>query len=320
MKQTFILIFSWLAINATFGQSLLPNGGLEAWHSVQGIDSIYMEPDSNYFATLNELANTPAIGAPAGPITCYRTTDAHSGSYAAKLTSKNFPYYPFDIFIPGMLGTTKLLLSQGTIRLGKPCPGCHPQHLGGWFKYYPVSNDSCKIAILSSRYNSVSHKRDTIGYGEAIYHGVTDTWTQFDIAVNYTNLTLTPDTMTILAVASAGFSVINLQGGVGQVGSTMYVDDFVIEYPAGVQQLLMPDVTVKTYPDPAKDLLKIELSQVVKNGMLEVYSLEGKKMARYSLMKEMNTIPVYDLVPGTYFYKLTDGKTVLNTGSFMIKR
>ncbi|MCX6252707.1 MAG: PCMD domain-containing protein [Bacteroidetes bacterium] len=322
MKQTFIFIFTLILIKATFGQTMvLPNGGFEAWHQVQGIDSVFMEPDSNFFSTLNELANTPAIGAGSGPITVYRTTDAHSGTYAAKLVSKNFPYIPKDIFIPGMLGTTKLIILQSTIKIGKPCPyGCHPQHFTGWFKYFPVNNDSCKVAIVVSQFNTSTHKRDTIGYGEMIYHEAYNTYTQFDIPVVYRNQTMTPDSLSILAVSSAGFNLGDLQAGVGQVSSTLYVDDFMVEYPAGIQQFMMPDVTINTYPVPARDLLKVELSKVVKNGLLEVFAMDGKKMARYSLIKDKNTIPVYNLTNGTYYYKLTDGKTVLNTGSFMIKR
>ncbi len=108
--------------------------------------------------------------------------------------------------------------------------------------------------------------------------------------------------------------------GVGQVGSTMYVDELMLEYPQGIQQALLPDVNVNTFPNPAKDILTVQLSDKVKDGTLEVYNLEGKQMGIYHLPDLMNRIPVYSLINGTYYYKLKEDRHILNTGSFIIRK
>jgi hypothetical protein len=322
MKTKLLLVFSAFLINSAFSQVLLPGGDLENWYTVQGIDSSYMQPDTYFFSTLNELASTPGIGAPAGPVTVYRVGDAHSGNYAAKLVSNTFPYIPTNIFIPGMLGTTQLLMLQNTIRIGKPCPyGCNPTHFTGWFKFSPVQGDSSRFLIVVSGTNSETHLRDTIAYGDTTIHGTVANWTPFDIKVvkNPTVLT-TPDTLSILCVSSAGFSVANLHGGVGQIGSTLYVDDLYVDYPNGIEQVLMPEVSVTTYPDPARDILTVGLSSKVKNASLDVYTLDGKFMGRFAMPEMTNAISVTGLPSGTYYYKLTDGKSAINTGSFIIQR
>lgn len=316
MKRTlFIILLAVIMISAAKGQILLPNGDLESWRQVQGTDSMYWEPAGGFFATLDSLATLQATG----PLTAYRTTDAHSGSYAIKLVSKT--YTAPNVFIPGLLGTTLLLLFQNSIAIGKPCYyACDPKHFTGWFKYFPVNNDSCKFAILVSHANTLTHRKDTIYYGDTIIKGTVPTYTQFDIPVKAHNTSLTPDSITILAVASADFNLNSLQGGHGGEGSTLFVDDLSVVYPAGIQQNLMSEVEVNTYPDPASDVLTIELSKKITNGILKVYNLQGKLMDELSLSDIKTVYSVSHLVSGTYYYKLTNGPDVVNTGSFVIKR
>jgi hypothetical protein len=318
MKNSLLVIILMLFGSVTFSQVLLPNGDFENWTEVQGSgpDSTYWIPSGDFFGTLNELAWVPQNP---GPVTCYRTTDSHSGTYAAALVSKL--YTSIGIFIPGMLGTSKLLITQATIKLGKPCPyGCDPKHFTGWFKYFPVNGDSCKFAILVSHYNTSTHHRDTLAYGDTLIKATVATYTMFDVPVKTINVGTAPDSLTILAVASGAFSVTNLLGGQGQPGSTLYVDDLSVEYPLGIQQVLLPEVAVNTYPDPASDMLTIELSTKVNNGLLQVYNLQGKMMEKINLSDTKTTVSISHLSTGTYYYKLTNGKEVINTGSFVINR
>ncbi len=307
-----------LLVSITYGQTLLPNGDLESWTTAPGINSDYDVPGGGYFSTLNELA---AIPQNVGPITVYKTTDAHSGTYAARLVSKIYP--GLNYFIPGMLGTTKLLIALGTIRIGKPCPFavCDPLRFKGWYKFSPVGSDSCKMLLALTGLNPTSHVRDTIAYGDTVIKTPVTAWTQFDIKINKRPGVVTPvDSMSVLCVSSAGFSITNLTGGVGQPETTMYIDDLAIENPAGIEQFLMPEVNVSTYPDPAAEKLTIELSQKVKHASFNVYSVQGKILNKFSLTQMKSTISVSALPSGTYYYKLTDGKNTINTGSFIIQR
>ena len=324
MKQLITIMLFVLAVNASYSQSNVPNGDFETWYNVVvnpslNYDDIGAGPADNWLATLNSLAMVPPSAMGPGPVTVFKTDDKYSGTYAAKAVSANFPLGSFTIFIPGMIGTA--IMDNANIRalLGKPCADCNPLRFKGYYKYDPVEGDSCAAVILLSKWNNVTKKRDTIGYGKMVEHNKVDTYQQFDIPITYTG-SGSVDTMTMLIVSSAGFNVVNFMGSVGQVGSTMYVDALSLEYAAGIEQVLLPEVSVSVYPNPASDVLKVRLSKAVKNGTLAVYNVAGKLVGTYQVSKTENSIPVYSLVNGTYHFRLMSGNDMLNTGSFVIKK
>ena len=270
-------------------------------------------------ATLNSLMAVPASAGGPGPVTVFKSTDAHTGGFAAKAVSANFPLGPITIFIPGMLGTAKMDMIGVRALLGKPCPDCKPSRFKGYYKFEPVNGDSCTAVILLSKWNSSAKKRDTIGYGKMVEHSAVGTYTPFDIQINYSG-TGTVDTMTMLVVSSAGFNVKNFTGSVGQPGNTMYVDDLTLDYPSGIQQVFSHEVSVVVYPNPASDLLHIDLSKDVRGGSIEIYTLEGTKISTHAVSSTTNTIPVNNLGAGSYFYRLMAGNEMLNTGTFVVNK
>jgi len=324
MKTFFTIVLLVFAMNAIHAQTNLPNGDFEHWYNVVvnaqlNYDDIGTGPTDNWMGTLNSLAAVPPTAGGPGPVTIFKSTDKYAGTYAAKAVSANFPLGPITIFIPGMIGTAVMDMQGVRALLGKPCPDCKPVRFKGYYKFEPVNGDSCAAVILLSKWNSTAKKRDTIGFGKMVQHNAVGTYTQFDIPVNYTG-TGVVDSMTLLVVASAGFNVINFEGSVGQPGNTMYVDELMLEYPAGIQQALMPEVGVKTYPNPASDLLNVEISREVKNSVFEVYNSAGKLVGSFGTSGLKNSFPVNYLAIGVYYFRLMDGMHLLNTGSFVINK
>ncbi|HNW76669.1 MAG TPA: T9SS type A sorting domain-containing protein [Bacteroidales bacterium] len=312
------LLICILAV-AGYSQSNLPNGDMEAWHVVTVNDTMsYPQIDGPLWCTLNELVAVPAMLGGPGPLTADKTSDAHSGSWAAKLTSGSLNMYPYNILIPGMIGFTQLDIMAYTIRLGKPCPGCRPTKFTGYYKYEPVLNDSCCAILLASKWNTELRKRDTIGYCRTDFKGIISDWTYFDMNVNYYSEEA-PDSLLVLLVSSAGFNMGNLMTGVGQPGSTMIVDDLNIEYPLGINQVLMPEIGVKTYPNPACENMTVELTERIPGGTFDIYSMDGRIISSQAMENTVNTVNVNGLMPGQYFYRLMSGKNIQNTGFFMIK-
>ncbi|MEI7661749.1 MAG: T9SS type A sorting domain-containing protein [Bacteroidota bacterium] len=324
MKKLFMLVLLVSAITRGFSQTQIANGDFEHWYNIVvsptlNYDEIGTGPADNWTGTLNSLASLPGTAGGPGPVTVFKSTDMHAGSYAAKAVSANFPLGSFTIFIPGMIGTAVMDMVGVKALLGKPCPDCRPSHFKGYYKFVPVNGDSCAAVILLTKWNSTSKKRDTIGYGKMVQHAAVATYTQFDITVDYRSTAIV-DTMTMLVVSSAGFNVINFMGSVGQPGNTMYVDDLILEYPSGIRQVLMPEVIVNTYPNPAADLLNVDLSKEVKSASFEVYNTTGQLMSTYPASRLHNSVSVGNLVNGTYFFRLMDGKQMLNTGSFLVSK
>ena len=321
MKKVFALILLAFISMSGFTQSI-PNGGLENWDSIhsQTTSAYYWDPSFvgiNWLGTLNSLAGLPVPMGP-GPVTVERTTDKYSGTYAAKLVSHPMALGELTIFIPGMLGTAVMDKVNVKALIGNPCPGCKPLHFKGYYKYEPVGSDSCTIVALVSRWNSETHKRDTIAFGSMVQHSAVSTYTPFDIALTYT-LSEVPDTLSYLMVASAGMNLINFMGCAGQEGSTMYVDEVSLEYPAGIEQSLMPDVAVRLYPNPASERITFELGERISNGSLEIFSADGKLVKTCGMNDIQTTVQINNLTPGSYYFKIKQDQHLLNTGSFIIK-
>jgi hypothetical protein len=319
-KLLALFVFAFIS-NFAFTQTI-PNGDLENWDSLHSAttSTYWWQPSFvgiNWLGTLNSLAGLPTSTGGPGPITVSRTTDAYSGTYAAKLVSHPMNLGDITIFIPGMLGTAVMDMVGVRAIIGNPCPGCKPLHFKGYYKFEPAGEDSCAVVAIVSKWNNETHKRDTIAYGKMVQHSAVSVYTPFDIELTY-GLSGVPDSLSYLMVSSGGFNVINFMGSQGNDGSTMYVDEVSLEYPAGIEQSLMPDVGVKVYPNPATDQITVELTDKVENGRLEVYTMEGKSTGTYNLKEVKTNLQVKNLSPGTYYFKLMENNHLLNTGTFLI--
>lgn len=206
--------------------SLIDNGCLEQWTElVNAFDTPYFEITGPFLGTLNELYALPyELGGP-GPLTTERTTDVYKGTYAAKLVSSNF----YALFIPGMLGTTTLDIPNSTIHIGRPFT-YKPSRLQGYYKFQPAGGDSASVVILLSKHNSSLLQRDTIGYGKQVFYNATDQYSLFDIVVEYRDSVTAPDSISIIIVSSDGYSLDDLYGCQGQLGSALWVDNLDLVY------------------------------------------------------------------------------------------
>ena len=322
MKRIFLFLPALFVIQLAFSQTNVPNGDFENWIQVSNPPNNipYYQPDpvGGFWSTLNELVDiSPYLGGP-GPLTVERTDDAYSGTYAAKMISGFFGP-PVNVFIPGMLGSTKLDIQHYTIHLGKPCPPWRPQRFKGFYKFMPVNGDSCAAVCMVTKFNITNHKRDTLGYGKQVFKDAVTAYTPFDFPIIYTNTVDLPDSITILMVSSAGFSVTNLMGGVGQVGSTMWADEVSIENPSGIDMALMPEKNISLFPNPANDKVTVQLDTYDKELQFVIYSSDGVRMSESVLRNSSASLLTSGLPNGNYFFQLMDGKHLINSGNFIIQ-
>jgi hypothetical protein len=276
----------------------------------------YYEPDNSIFSTLNILDTIPT---PAG-ITVYPCDTAHTGTYSAGLITGFIDL--LQIVIPGVVGTIKINWATQKAILGMPYPygTTTPTRFSGFYKSYPVSGDSSAAVVLLSKWNSGTHKRDTLAYNRLAFHGTINSWTAFDTLVTYRDHTTVPDSLTILLLSCAGFNASNMFGSVGQVGSRALFDDVNLTDVNGIPLLPMPDVNVKLSPNPASRFLKIDLGSSVENGYFEVYDAQSKLIRKVQISGNSAQISVSDLSAGVYFYKLTTNSKLLDSGTFMVAK
>ena len=317
MKKLFTIAFLiTVSYMSSMSQSVLPNGNLEDWyfanHPTHAGGGFY-EPGGGFFKTLNILDTIPT---PPG-LTCYRCDTVYSGNYAARLITRKIDL--LGIIIPGAIGTLEINWLTLNATLGVPYPySTRAGSLQGWYKSLPVGGDSTGAVILLSKWNTSTHKRDTIGYKRFVFYETSTDYTFFDGAIDYKD-TQMPDSITVLLLSCAGYNGNNMMACVGNVGSQAIFDDVTVTDVNGFQYLLMPEVNVKLSPNPVSNILRIELDRNVANGQFLVYTLNGKEILSVRLSGISNQVSVASLIPGSYYYKVTDGRHILNTGSFIVK-
>jgi Secretion system C-terminal sorting domain len=296
-----------------YGQKI-KGGDFEHWK--YNTNGHYWDPDSSIFSTLDTLIAAPT---PSG-LTAYPCDTVHSGTYSAGLITSYIS--ALQTLIPGVIGTIKINWAKNTAILGTPYPyGTDlPGWFTGWYKSYPLLNDSSAAVVLLSKWNPSNSTRDTIAYNRLAFHGTVDTWTSFITPITYRIYSTVPDTLTILLLSCAGFNASNMFGCVGQVGSRALFDDVNLIGFNGVPHHQMPSAKVKLSPNPASKNMKIELNSSIENGYFEVYDAQSKLIRQISINGNSGQIGVNDLSAGMYYYKLTENKKLLNSGTFVVAK
>jgi hypothetical protein len=180
------------------------------------------------WATANKTVDlNPGVFFP----TTEKTTDAHSGTYAAKMFSTD--QYPGMPFITGNVttGVFEVDLANPLKSLTNGVPyKSRPTKLKGWFKYIPGPKgpngevDSCEIRIVLTKYNFTLGQKDTIAQSFYRTTDTVDVYTEFVVDVQYRNQ-MTPDTLEVIFASSSA-------GGffLGRPESTLYIDDVSLEF------------------------------------------------------------------------------------------
>ena len=314
---TLVLFLMLLSVAGRSQTSTLPNGNLDNWHfeTHQSPGGGYWVPDGGFFKTINIL---DTIQTPSG-ITCFRSDTVHTGTHAARLVTREIAI--LQILIPGVVGTLELDMANITAKVGTPYTfPAKAASFQGWYRSTPVLGDSAGAAVLLSKWNTTTHKRDTLGFKLLTFKGLVSNYTFFDTPIPYTGPNVMPDSITMLLLASAGYNGNNFFACKGRVGSQAWFDDITLTDVNGFKHHLMPDVSVKLFPNPASSKLIVELEKPIKNGQFLIYSLDGKEVNTAPLSQVRNEVLVTSLIPGTYYYKVSDGKSILNTGSFIISK
>jgi len=188
----------------------MPNGGLDLWTETSlGFE----DPDDwntpNFATTILQVYTTT------------KSTDAVEGQYSAKLETLSVGGFN----TPGVLtlGEFNVDYVNNTAVLTGGIPfTSKPNVLSGSYKNFPVANDSTMVFVYFTKYNTTEAKTDTIGIGSMFSTETVNSWTSFSIPINFTS-TEDPDTMNLHVVSS---NMLN-----PQLGSLMYVDNLVFEYP-----------------------------------------------------------------------------------------
>lgn len=288
MIKRLLFVGAVLASTGAGAQTTVPNGGMENWVTQMGVE------DPAGWMTLNFMS---AFGA---PLTVEKTTDAHSGTYAAKLVTVESDFMGQMDTIPASLtlGTVDFASGEGTS--GAPLVAA-PDSLVGWFKFLPADNgstddDEFGLSITLSRWDAVNEVREIIAYGDYISNGAMASYTRVAIPIEY-YLEVIPDTMEITMANAVVFRT---------PGTALFVDDLTLIYEstASVDPVTMLS-PIRCYPNPAGAALSVVSPA---NVTLEVYNALGKHIETVSLTAEVPfTLSTAGYKNGVYFLKDTKG-------------
>lgn len=238
MRIQFMGLFLLVSASIVSGQQQIPNGSMEEWTLVKGSGPYkdYEEP-INGWASGNGVIHVAAGSSPV----CEKTTEAHSGSFGAKLVTRSI----FGQIASGSLylGTFKLDLTNpaSSARRGIPFSGPIPKRFSGSYRYSSVGNDSASIYTTFSRWDGA--KRVVVAEARTILHDAQAEWTTLDLEI--LPIGQTADTMTVVCASSAGGE--NFKG---DAGSTLWVDDLVFrEEPTSVNDVVASQRSTVTFVD-----------------------------------------------------------------------
>lgn len=283
MKTYFCALLLLLAASgqALFGQSQIPDGDFENWAS--GGVGFYEEPASGWWSSLNPLRD---LG---GPVSVEKSSDAHTGSYSALLTTGQFG----TLLVPGLLlsGDFNILNAPEYFTRGRDYSS-RPTTFRGWYKYSPANSDSAAIAAQLTRWNNSTNQRDTVAETGIVITQAVSGWSQFAIPFLYYS-TDTPDTLVVVATSSA-----NAANFIGQVGSQLWIDDFDIDI-------------VNAAGDPTApldlDFVQVEnewrLDAENERGVLEVVDLSGKILRSFPIHPGPNAFSSTGIPNGLYLLR-----------------
>ncbi len=293
MKKIYFLflLFFLTGIISLKAQTQLPNPDFENW-----VSSISAYRPLNYF-TVDTL----------GLHSCFKSTDMHGGTFAAKLRSLDTTILiTLHIKLPGIatLGRPRLSgsnLSQLSIDEGIPFTD-KPDDFIGYYKYRPINTDTMSVFIYFWRYNAVLQRKDTMGKATFSNSATINTYTMFDMPIQWnTSYSGSPDSMNLILLASHTV----------QNHTYAYFDDFSFYYdPFAAIATNSGNLIARVYPNPVKDIFTVELPELRSESNVCLFNLQGQLLIMQTIYQQKTEIDINSLAKGVYIIKVFNGEGV----------
>ena len=285
MKKVYTFIVSFFVLSSLNSQTI-PNSGFENWTTTQ---LVVQSPNS--WVTLNLLGLTSFTF----PVT--KSTDKHSGSYAAKCETVSLQLVdtmPAQVF-PGFIALGDFDLLTQTGGFGVPFTS-RPDSMVFWAKSNLLGGDTAIAYVQLSKWNATLSGQDIIGAGEVLFTESLSSYKRFSVPLTY-NSSSTSDSLSI------GFMSGNT------LGSYIIVDDVSFIYnSADVKELADDSKSIDIFPNPVNEELSI---RVQNDENIEIVNSLGVRISSLKLKKGIVTkLQTESYSNGLYFIKSSTGSTV----------
>ncbi len=263
---------SWIAVDDVRLDNIsFPNSDFETWIT-------YNYDDPLQWSTYNFAS----VMFP--PPYVQKSTDAHHGSYALKITTQ---------FINNNQDTLAHV-TNGNIMSDDFSGGMQtfasPRKITGYYKYIPVGNDSALIAIRCYASQSGINV-----YNDLIKLPAASSYTYFEINIPFFN--------PIIDTIGIGFASSNIYDGHihAREGSTLLIDSLNILYHLVGMDETSPRNEVVLFPNPASDRIYVKNYSSVLDEELFLFNSLGKLVLRERIT---GFLDVSHLSTGVYFYRI----------------
>jgi hypothetical protein len=226
-KILYALLGLALAASHAASAQTIPNAGFETWATRNGAESpTGWLTDADVYGYYAQIA---ASNFQIGSVT--KSTDAHGGSFAAKLTSTNDQDNGGNtIVVPGelVLGTKTGTYSYQGLPLGGTNYAARPTQMQFFYKYSGAVADSALVLVYFTK--TTNGVPAIVGAGGGFLNPTT-TYTGVNASIGYSDNTTTPDSVHIVLTSGYSRLLYNPRTGATRfpsnikAGSTLLIDD-----------------------------------------------------------------------------------------------
>jgi|GEM_PF-1440455 hypothetical protein len=296
-------------------QSPVANGDMETWSS-----SAFSEPQEPTGWVSENIACSPALK-PADPVSVTKYTSSpflHTASAQITTvdisTSSSCPSCGNPL--PGSIPDTIGVLILGSITTSAPyiIPGAaytsKPQTFSFESQYTPANSlDSAYVVVQLSKNVAGVH---TLIAQNAVEIPPSSVWAAHSFSLNYTNYSLTPDTLTIVFTSSYNRKH-------AAPGSTLLIDALTFTGINGIQEF-QNLVKFDTYPNPSNSELNLN-TDAGKVSLVNICDMSGRTIETLAITSDHTTVNTSSFAAGLYIYHAVNKDGVVQArGKFSVTR
>lgn len=330
MKKILLSATVLLAVFTAARAQTIDNGGFENWQGPSG--SLQLEnPDSWYGSdkTLDDLGVLLTIVGVTPEKQLFKSTDAHSGTFAAELKTAFLGDTVGNV--PGLLLNARInfdllaviqdpdfsnFLDHVTYTGGTPLLGKKVDNVKAWVKLSGDQQDQASVIISAFKKGLTANNTDTmilIGNGtKLITPNAANAYEEITVPMVYTSPSNTA-TDTLIVVFSSSAVITSTTPTTD--GNTVKVDDVTMTTsdgtsPTSIQEPVFREDIVVVYPNPAGNVVYFNLNAAEKASdyTLTVTDMTGRVVLQEQLTQQINQRSLNGWARGTYFYSLVNTK------------
>lgn len=312
MKKIFTTLALAALASAGFSQNLY--GSYENWRTYQaGFPSATLEAPYKWFGADSLLYTYGPLASLTPKQLLFKTSDAHGGSFAAKLISRDVG--GTTGVIPGMIANAQPDIDLNNIDPNNPLAALtytggtyvssRFQEVTAWIKYDPRGNDAGVIVVQAVLEEAGANNTDSVvGGGTFAISQPYNSYTQVSIPITYVDNMVVPDKLLVVFLSS------NLNGSTTPADSTtLYVDDVNLTGANGVQETLALSDAVTLYPNPARDAIHVKYNSREALS-IRMYNAAAQLVAAQAL-SENTVMDAQHLAAGIYMFEVMNKEGIV---------